>query len=186
MVVYGEEPVSPYTAKVCSNIDHWQSYQLAWNAQVLIHFAEEHDQHNFWKNLSVPCNFFHRNIWAHHSECCNFSWRSNECIHDLQTVTIKLMKTLPSFLHAADWWWQGELSWFFGHHWMLVESTLHIILFPQTGGQDMVNICWTDSDFCGNCRACNTMHMFEDRFHYQLPMLGLHWEGYHLSLPGHS
>jgi hypothetical protein len=22
MVVYGEEPVSPYTAKVCSNIDH--------------------------------------------------------------------------------------------------------------------------------------------------------------------
>ena len=39
LVVYVEEPASPYTAKVCSNIGHWLSYQLAWDDQVQVHYG---------------------------------------------------------------------------------------------------------------------------------------------------
>jgi len=88
--------------------------------------AEECDQHNFQNQMSVPCNFFLGNIWAHHSEFWHFSWRSNECIHDLSTVKIWLTK-YTAFIYPCCWWVEARRThtWFFGHHRVLVESTLH-------------------------------------------------------------
>ena len=112
-------------------------YHTNWHGMIKYKsiMAEEHDQHNFQYQLSVPCNFFLSKIWSHHSEFCHFNWRSNECIHDPSTVKIWLTNTLPSFLHAADGWWQEEHMWSFGHHRVLVESTLHRLFVSPS--------CWS-------------------------------------------
>jgi hypothetical protein len=45
-------------------------------------------------------------------------------------------------------------------------NSLHTnFLFPQAVGEDMVNICWRDSDFCSNCHLWNTACTFRDRFY---------------------
>ena len=38
--------------------------------------------------------------------------------------------------------------------------------FPPAVGEDTVNTCWRDSDFCNNCLAWNTTRTFKDEFHF--------------------
>ena len=37
-----------------------------------------------------------------------------------------------------------------GHMW---NSPCTNFSFPQAGGEDTVNTCWRDPDFCSNCHA---------------------------------
>ena len=48
------------------------------------------------------------------------------------------------------------------HKWNPLSTNF---LFPQAVGDDMVNTCWTGSDFCCNCCEWNTECTFKDRFH---------------------
>jgi hypothetical protein len=50
--------------------------------------------------------------------------------------------------------------------WVIIEHVLKPLstnfLFPQAAGEDMLNTCWRDSDFCSNGHAWNTAHTVKD------------------------
>jgi len=102
MVVYGEEPASPYPARVRNNIGHWPLYQLAWDGHAQVHCSWRTEVHD----LSIrteTCSFLPHAIWMCHSAFLHFSWGSNECVHDTSTHKMWSKNALPSFLQLYRW-----------------------------------------------------------------------------------
>ena len=65
------------------------------------------------------------------------------------------MKECIAFI-SPSWQIGGDKKNTHGY-WVIIQHLWNPLstyfLVPQAVGEDMVNICWRDSDFCSNCHA---------------------------------
>jgi hypothetical protein len=152
---------------------------------------EEHDMHDFQSTLTVLCNFLPRWHLGTKFNILSFQMRVKRMHPPLVSHYYMTKGWTASFLQCCRWVVER------GTHlalWSLLNMCqIHFAqtLVSQGCWQDMVNTGLRDSDFCSNCRAWNTVHIFKDRFHvpcglHPSLMLGVHCKGHHLSLRSHS
>ena len=156
----------PHPARVCSNTGHWQLYKLAWDGQVQIYFGSRTWRSWVKEHLDWIVLFSALMIFGHaiqHSVISSKGQLNAHMTH--QPLKCDQRTNCLHFCKAADRWWKEVHAWLFfivGH---MCNPLCTNFLFPQAVGEDMVNTCWRDSDFCSNCHAWNTVHTFKDWFH---------------------
>jgi hypothetical protein len=134
LLVYGEEPASPYPARVSSNMGHWQWCQLARDGQAQAHFGWR--TWHAWLSERPDCavQFSSLVILGHAIQHCVISAEGQmNASMTRQPLKCDRGTNCLHFSNAADGWWR-EHAWLFGYRWARVESTLHKLFYSQS--------CW--------------------------------------------